>query len=154
MSAVLQTEHLGEIGWDRASEIVLPFGLPGFESERRMIPVEIPAQRPLVYLQSVTNTGVCFVALPVRTVQPDYELDLSEEDRATLHLDDQPHPVIGEDVLCLALVAPHADGVRVNLHAPIVINLHNSRCLQVFTGSSATGTYRLTAAGAWERACS
>ena len=54
------------------SELLFPAGLPGFEAERGMLPVEIPAQKPLVYLQSLTNPEVCFVSLPVFIVDPGF----------------------------------------------------------------------------------
>ncbi len=44
--------------------------MPGFEEQRRMIPVEIPSQRPLVYLQSLESDEICFVALPVYVIDP------------------------------------------------------------------------------------
>ncbi|HZL57380.1 MAG TPA: flagellar assembly protein FliW [Bryobacteraceae bacterium] len=150
---VIQTPHFGQIGWDRTAELFLPGGLPGFEDERRMIPVEIPAHRPLVFLQSIERPDVCFVSLPVRTVLPGYELHLTEDDRAALGLDETRDPEIGTDVLCLALLLPHGGSVEVNLDAPIVINLHNSRCVQSISPSTLSGYYRLNHGGAWEAAC-
>ena len=70
-----------------------------------MIPVEVPLQRPIVFLQSLDNPATCFVSLPVRTINPDYGLRLSEEDRASLLLDERELS-IGGDVLCLALLVP------------------------------------------------
>ena len=153
VALMLQTTHLGDLEWDSASEISLPLGLPGFENERRMVPVEVPAQRPLVYLQSVVNPEICFVALPVRTIDPAFELVLSDEDRSALSLSEGV-PEIGGDVLCLALLIPDAGSVRVNLDAPIVINLHNSRCVQALSGGESAGCYRLSREGSWERTCS
>lgn len=151
--SVLRTSHLGDVEYDASSEILLPAGLPGFEDERRMIPVEIPAQRPLVFLQSVVNPEVCFVALPVRTVEPGYELVLCEEDKAALQLDCGANPVIEEDVLCLVLLIPESGTVRANLDAPIVINLRNSRCMQAFHIGRPFGSHRIGANGGWEPAC-
>ena len=59
----LSTPWLGEICWEAASELYFPVGLPGFEQYRRMVPLEVPSQRPLVYLQSAERGGVCFLAL-------------------------------------------------------------------------------------------
>jgi flagellar assembly factor FliW len=36
-------------------------------------------------------------------------------------------------VLCLALLFPSGGTVEANLDAPVVINLHNSRCLQALS---------------------
>ena len=149
---VLISEHLGEVEWDPASELLLPGGLPGFEDERRMVAVEVPAQRPLVFLQSVEKPEICFVSLPVRTIQPDYEIVLSEDDKAALRIADDARPEIGADLLCLALLFPSEGRLEANLGAPVVVNLHNLRCVQSQT-ESAPCHYRLGAEGRWEPAC-
>jgi flagellar assembly factor FliW len=149
--ALLVSKHFGSIEWDPASELLLPFGLPGFEDERRMIAVEVPAQRPLVYLQSVDQAGVCFVSLPVRAISPGYELNLNEEDRAALLIEEDMQPEIGTDVLCLGLLFPGESGVVSDLGAPVVINLHNLRCVQ--SHGAAARHYRLGPEGRWEPLC-
>jgi flagellar assembly factor FliW len=149
---VFRSSHLGEIDWEPECELFLPAGLPGFEAERRMMPLEIPAQRPLVFLQSLENPDVCFVSLPVRTIDPQYQLRLSEDDRAALLLDPARPPEIGADVLCLVLLLPGAGSVQVNLDAPIVVNLHNSRCIQAFSTERAAGYFKL-GDDHWEPLC-
>ena len=91
-----------------------------------MIPIEIPAQRPIVYLQSLEQPEVCFVCMPVLVIDPVFRLSLSDEERATLALAAGETPVLGQDVLCLGLLLPSGDTVEVNLAAPIVISLLNS----------------------------
>jgi len=118
-----------------------------------MLAVEVPAQRPLVYLQSVEKPGVCFVSLPVRTIQPDFEVALSEEDRAALRIADDLQPRIGDDILCLALLFPADGELEANLGAPIVINLHNLRCVQSQGSENEPRHYRLGVDGRWEPVC-
>jgi flagellar assembly factor FliW len=152
-NAVIQSRWLGEIESDPRSELVFPAGIPGFENDRRILPVEIPSQRPLVYLQSLIHPEVCFAALPVFVIDPGFRLRLSEEERALLQLPDGCDPIIGTDVLCLALLMSSGDAVRVNLNAPVVINLHNSRGVQSITTDRATGYFRLEPTGRWESRC-
>ncbi len=147
----IRSTRLGEITFDSDSEIHLPSGLPGFESERRMIPVEIPAQRPLVYLHSATSPDLCFVTLPAPVVSSQFRLCLSEEDSAALQLDAR-EPAIGEDVLCLAILLPSGGTVQTNLGAPVVVNLHNFRCVQAI-GAGIPAHYRLADGGRWEEIC-
>ena len=117
-----------------------------------MLPLEIPTQRPLVFLQSLERSEVCFVLLPVRTIDPNYELHLSDDDRSTLLLPADRKPEIGVDVLCLSLLLPAAGTVQVNLDAPVVVNLHNSRCMQVLSAER-PARYRKLAGGGWEPVC-
>jgi flagellar assembly factor FliW len=148
--------YLGEITWEAGCELRFPAGFPGFEQSTRFVPVEIPSQRPLVYLQSADQPKVCFLALPVLTVCPTFELRLSDDDRSLLEfgefiLSDQP--ALGTDVLCLALLVPFGCTVQTNLDAPIVINLHNGRGVQAVSQTGVRGTWRLTEGGRWEAVC-
>ena len=149
---VLRSSRLGDIEIEPGSEVYLPLGLPGFESEHRMVPVEIPSQRPLIYLHSTTSPDLCFMTLPTPVIDPDYRLDLSEDDSAALELPQSSTPVIGEDILCLALLIPSGESVQTNLAAPVVINLHNFRCVQA-VGSCRPAHFRLAAGGRWEALC-
>jgi flagellar assembly factor FliW len=150
---VIHSTHLGDIDWNPGCELLLPVGLPGFEDERRMIPVEVPLQRPLVFLQSLEHAGTCFVSLPVRTIFPSYQLRLSEEDRTTLLFEADRELSIGADVLCLALLVPFQNTVQANLDAPIVINLHNRRCIQALPFGPLAGYFRLEDGGRWDSVC-
>jgi flagellar assembly factor FliW len=150
---VIRSPWLGEIEWDSGSELLFPCGLPGFEAERHMIPVEIPAQRPLVYLQSLDRDDICFLALPVLVIHPGFQLRLQDEERAAILLPEDRDPVIGADVLCLGLLVPSEHTVKVNLNAPIVINLHNSMGVQCVFGGDGPGCFRLGENGRWETAC-
>jgi flagellar assembly factor FliW len=149
---VLASKHFGEIEWDSVSELLLPFGLPGFEDERRMVAVEVPAQRPLVFLQSAERPEVCFVSLPVQTIRPNYQLTLSDDDRSGLRLDENASTEIGADLLCLALLFRAVGGIETNLGAPLVINLRNLRCIQAQDSCLAAERYRL-GDGKWEPIC-
>jgi flagellar assembly factor FliW len=154
----LLSPYLGEISWEEGCELQFPTGFPGFEQQRCMVPVEIPSQRPLIYLQSPEQPRVCFVTLPVLTIDPSFELRLSEDDRSLLEFDqlDLPctqNPAIGRDVLCLALLVPFGCTVQTNLDAPIVINLHNGRGIQAVSAPGATGSFRLSRNGDWEVVC-
>jgi flagellar assembly factor FliW len=152
-SQTIRSRWLGDFESDSRAELFFPGGLPGFEEERRMLPVEIPSQRPLVYLHSLGNPDICFVALPVFVIDPDFRLRLSEDERCALLFPEDRDPVIGEDILCLALLASCDHTVRVNLRAPVVINLNNSRGVQCVSEGDATGCFRLEENGRWGPLC-
>jgi flagellar assembly factor FliW len=153
MTQTLQSPWLGEVELNTECTLEFPAGMPGFEEHHRIMPVEIPAQRPLVYLQSLENAEVCFVALPVYVIDPLFHLCLSDEERLTLQLPENQEPVIGADVLCLALLMPADHSVAANLNTPIVINLHNRLGVQCTEPAGLPATFTLSADSGWVASC-
>lgn len=116
------SRHFGAVEYIAGEEFVFPHGLPGFPSETAFLPVEIPEQLPLVYLQSVRTPDLCFVALPARCIVADFELSTNREDLSCIGLAPDAQP--GPEMLCLALLCFGEDGtVTANLRAPLVISV-------------------------------
>jgi flagellar assembly factor FliW len=102
--------------------IRFPFGLPGFEEERRFQLVEHTRLAPLILLQSETTAELCFLTLPLRAIAPDYDLAISEADCEILGLEPAQGPASG--VLGLAIVTVPENGpATANLMAPLIVNL-------------------------------
>ena len=150
----IRSPWLGMVEWTTACEICFPAGVPGFEDHRRLIPVEVPSQRPIVYLQSAIAADVCFVLLPAFVIDPTFTLSLSDEEEEVLGLrsGEGKSPAIGEDVACLALLTLSGDAVEADLGSPFVIGLKSSRGIQC---SVAAGQRRfvLSADGLWTPPC-
>ena len=128
---VLQTVHFGRIQVDEASTIQFPEGLPGFESRRRFALLQDPAYGPLIFLQSLELAGLCFPALPVGVVRPDYSLAVTPEDLEKLGLPRDRQPVIGRDVAALAILClPQGEPPTANLLSPVLIHLETRRALK------------------------
>ena len=132
-----QTKYFGELQYEPGGILRFPDGLPGFENEREFLPVEQPSTRPLVYLQSMATAGLCFVGLPVWLVDPDYRLELTEEDGEKLQIGDAAVGPGTEGVLCLALLTVRESGTTANLMAPVVANLRTGVALQAISTESA-----------------
>ena len=126
---LIETKYFGTMSYEDESVFDFPCGLPAFEEEKRFVFIEISEYAPLVFLQSLTRPSLCFLALPVLSVDPDYRLELSGEDRAALELEGQPD--CGGGILALALLSLH-DGfpATANLMAPVVVNVRTRRALQ------------------------
>lgn len=127
---VCATKYFGSTEYETAAVVHFPAGLPGFEAELDFLPLNVPGQEPLVFLQSIRTPGLCFVTLPVLTVDSDYRLEMAEPDLVSIGLDPLRQPAIGSDVLCLAILTISEMGVTANLLAPIVVNLSNRRAIQ------------------------
>jgi flagellar assembly factor FliW len=128
--ANFETRNFGDVPFDDASVVVFPAGLPGFEERRRFLALHFEQSAPLVYLQSLEEAGLCFVTLPVRTVEPDYQLHVSDEDLEMVGLPKGRQPSIGSEVLALAVLSLRESGPTANLLAPVVVNLANRQAVQ------------------------
>lgn len=127
----LETTRLGTISYEEDSVLEFPRGLPGFESRRAFVAVRLPANDPLVLLQSLEDPGLCFLTAPVKDVYPDYRLEIGPEDRESLELPADRRPLPGKDILCLAVLCARESGPTANLLAPVVVNARNRRAVQV-----------------------
>ena len=123
------SRNFGAVEFAPGEQFVFPNGLPGFPGETAFLPVEVPEQLPLVYLQSLQTPDLCFVALPVHCQVPDYRLSANAEDLTLIDLGREAVP--GPQMLCLALLCFRDDGTAAaNLRAPILVNLQNRRGIQ------------------------
>ncbi len=152
---VIASPLLGEIETGSECEMSFPFGIPGFEEMRRVVPVEIPAQRPLIYLLDAARPETCFLALPVFVIDPRFKLTMTEDECAAIGLPacSPCEPKIGEDVLCLALLIPSERTVRANLGCPLVVNLRNLRGIQCAPPDGYSNCFTLSPEGEWVTTC-
>jgi len=127
----IDTKYFGAMSYEAESCFDFPCGLPAFDNEQQFLPLRVPEQEPLVFLQSTKTPDLCFVAIPVLVADPQYRLAATREDLETVGLSSSRQPRIGEDALVLALLAIRDDApATANLLAPIVINLANRRAVQ------------------------
>jgi len=126
----VHSRNFGVIDYSSGDQFVFPDGLPGFPGETSFLPVEVPEQIPLLYLQSLATPDLCFVALPAKSLVADYKLSPEGEDLARIGLDTHAQP--GVEVLCIALLCFAENGTAAaNLRAPVVINMRNHTGVQM-----------------------
>jgi flagellar assembly factor FliW len=131
------SRHFGPIEYENNAVFNFPAGLPGFEGERRFLAIEHPASKPIVFLQSLSRPELCFITLPVLVVKSDYQLAIASEDLRLLELSGDRQPVIGAEVLALAIVSVAENKPpTANLLAPVVVNLKNRRAVQAIQEES------------------
>jgi flagellar assembly factor FliW len=125
------TKYFGEVEYQESDVVQFPSGLPAFEDETRFLTMEPPARAPVVFLQSLRTSSLCFLALPILTIDPEYQLQMTPEDLHALKLSPEHQPGIRDGILCLALIAIAEDGfISANLLAPIVIHAGDRRGVQ------------------------
>lgn len=133
----VDTKYFGSLEYREEAVYEFPHGLPAFESETRFVLIERPESKPLVFLQSLAKTSLCFLAFPMWAIDRNYEMGISREDLESLGLDPENQPAPGSEVLALALVALHDKfAPTANLMAPIVINLKTRQGLQAIRQDS------------------
>jgi flagellar assembly factor FliW len=130
-----ETRYFGTIAFDDPAVIAFPAGLPGFAQCRRFLPLEDASRKPLIFLQSLEEPHLCFLALPVAAVEPAYQLKISADDLALIGLDKQPGP--DDPAECWAIIAVGEDHLpSANLLAPVVINRATGLAVQAVRSDS------------------
>ncbi|PWU08122.1 MAG: flagellar assembly protein FliW [Terriglobia bacterium] len=130
------TQNFATISYETDSVLEFPRGLPGFEERRRFLALQFADSAPLVFLQSLEDSGLCFITMPVLVLDREYQLHVSAEDRAQVGLPPARGLRIGEDVACLAVISVRESGCTANLLAPVVVNLRNRRAIQSVAAES------------------
>jgi flagellar assembly factor FliW len=133
---IVSTKYFGDLECAEDGLIDFPQGIPGFEHLCRFVCLEQPLARPIVYLQSATDPDLCFLTVPVRSIDSAYAVSLTDDEAACLKLR-RDETAIGTDIACMAILSttPSQDPT-VNLFAPVVINIRNRIGLQVIQSDS------------------
>jgi flagellar assembly factor FliW len=128
----IPTKFLGDVEYTPDAIFSFAAGIPGFESHQEYLFLNIPQIAPLMFLQSVTCRNLCFVLLPILTVAPEFQLNLTADELRQLDFAENQRPVLGHDVLCAALISVGNKEVPyANMMAPLVVNLKTRVGLQV-----------------------
>ena len=133
----LSTVYFAELEYTNDAIFDFPGGIPGFEDQIAFLFVEQPATRPLIFMQSLLNPRLCFLAVPVQTVDSEYRLNLSSEDLTKLGLKAGDPLQIGTDIGCFVLLTVSEDAPpTVNMMSPIVVNLRSRKGIQAIPATS------------------
>ena len=130
----VNTEQFGPIEYRLEDAISFPLGLPAFERETSFLLIAPAKTKPLVFLQSLGRSELCFVTLPLTVVDPNYQLAISAEDAHVLELTEQALEAVGQagggPVESLAIVSLTDSCPTANLLAPVVIHRAARKGLQ------------------------
>lgn len=133
---ICQTKFHGAITYQPEQVLNVPAGLFGFPGETEFLLLELPSARPIAFVQSIHTPGLCFITLPAQIVEPAYHLMLKPGDAGALGYPDDAPPVMGRDVLCLALLTiGHEGPTTANLLAPLIIDIARHRGAQVIVNA-------------------
>ncbi|MCD4712428.1 MAG: flagellar assembly protein FliW [Clostridiales bacterium] len=120
---VLNTEHLGEIEFQKEDIIHFPKGIPGFEEEKEFIVVLTgDIDFPFTYLQSVKSNDLAFIVTDPFLFIENYDFELSDEDADFLSITNEEQ-IDDITVYTIVTIPEDVDQTTVNISAPIIINL-------------------------------
>ena len=125
----LDTRQFGRIEYQEEAVMEFPRGLPAFEDQTRFLLIEKPGFSPIVFLQSVLRGDLCFLTIPVSSIEPDYRLSVALEDLETVRTDLAAFP--NGRLLWLAILSVTEVGpATANLLAPVLVNLDSRHGVQ------------------------
>ena len=128
----VDTLRFGMVEVDEKKIIEFGDGIPGLEQYRKYALLQFEESYPIVWLQSMDDTGICLPVLDTFTVLPDYVFDMDETDVKTLELKspDELH------VVSVVVIPEDIQGMTVNLAAPIIINTLTGKAMQIVLSGS------------------
>lgn len=125
MFMTIQTTRFGALDVDERKVLTFADGLPGFEDRRRfaLVPHHVAGgdkSSPFVWLQSLEEEGLAFLAMEPHQAFPDYAPRVPRAELEDLSLADEA----ARPRLYSLLTVPAGDpcGITANLMAPIVVN--------------------------------
>ena len=74
------TRFFGELEYQTEALFRFPSGLPGFEDHRNFVFLKKPGLEPLMFLQSLDTRSLCFILLPIRAIDQNFQLELTDDE--------------------------------------------------------------------------
>lgn len=130
----VQSSRFGEVKVPVSQVIHLPQGLLGFPADRYFVFLLHRQDSPFLWLQSLTNPHLAFVVTNPFEIVPDYQVQLTNEDRRDLD------PAGDDPFLIYALITiPRGNpaAMTMNLMGPVVVNGRTRVGKQVVLSDSA-----------------
>ena len=124
----LKTVNFGEIEINEEDVIIFPEGIPGFEDSKKYVLIGNESNEAVFFwLQSVDIPELCFVVTDPFMVYDGYGVDVEDDDIELLGITD-PNRVL---TLTIVVIPENINEIRVNLKAPIIINMEKKLGKQI-----------------------
>jgi len=114
------TKNFGEMKYNPADVFTFPKGLPGYPDDNKFLLVEMEDTRQTFFwLQSIDDGELCFPMMDVYKAIPDYDPQVDPEELAELG----EIQGVSLAVYNIAVIPDDLSQTRVNLRAPVILNL-------------------------------
>ncbi len=124
---LIPTAHFGEVEIDEKKILTFEKGLPGLEEDKRYVLLSNEDSRPVSWLQSLDNREISLPVMDPFLVCPDYSFDISQNDVEALSIEE----IKDVYVLSILVIPKNVNAMTINLSAPIIINVRNSKGCQI-----------------------
>jgi flagellar assembly factor FliW len=123
----IPTAHFGDVEIDENKILVFEKGLPGLEEDLRYALLSNEDSRPVSWLQSLDHREISLPVMDPFLICPDYSFDISQDDVDILSISD----IKDVYVLNILVIPKNVNAMTINLSAPIIINVRNSKATQI-----------------------
>lgn len=124
---LVETTRFGSISVSEEDIVTFPEGMLGFSKIDKYVLVERVDDSLFLWLQAVKKPSVAFPLLEPEMFEKSYRVELAEEDRSILQLDNIKHA----KVYAIITIPSDPTKMTANLKAPIVVNLKTRLARQV-----------------------
>lgn len=125
----VRSTRFGTFEVDDSRALVFAQGLLGFPGSTTYVVVEVE-DTPYVWLQSVDEEDVAFLATSPFLFFPGYDLELGDEEQKAIEVD-QPDQVEVLALLTIHRAGEQPESITANLLGPIVVNTESRRAIQL-----------------------
>jgi flagellar assembly factor FliW len=124
----LKTVHFGEIEINEEEIIYFPEGVPGFEDSKKYALIGNESNEAVFFwLQSIDTPDLCFVVTDPFMIYDRYAVDVEDEEVEVLGITDSKKVL----TLTIVIIPENINELRVNLKAPILINVEKKLGKQI-----------------------
>lgn len=123
----IQTSHFGEVEIDGSKILQFDNGLPGLPDDKRFALLSIEDSKPINWLQSLDHKEISLPVVDPFIINPDYSFEISKDDVTSLGI----KKIKDVYVLCILVIPRNVKIMTVNLAAPIIVNVRNSKGAQI-----------------------
>lgn len=123
----IQSKLLGKVDYSQENIIRFDEGLIGIPGKKNFILIEKEDFKPFSYLQSVDDPSFILVVISPMLVEKEFKFSIYKDDLEALDIKDEND----FSMLAIVIFAQKIENITVNLKAPIVINIHTKKALQV-----------------------
>ncbi|MCB0405769.1 MAG: flagellar assembly protein FliW [Bdellovibrionales bacterium] len=124
---IVETSRFGELNVSEQDIITIPEGMLGFSKIDKYVLVEHTDDSLFLWLQAVKKPSVAFPLLEPQLFELQYKVELCDEDRKILQLEDLKHA----KVFAIITIPSDPSKMTANLKAPIVVNVKKRLARQV-----------------------